>query len=92
MLKGSDTIAITENGIGFLKAKKPFSCNKNLCNILSMSVIYAILASLINGRASAMGRIEGQIKRFFKNVSPDNIRYHIMWLLKKDMIRMKGGE
>lgn len=89
MLNARAKIAISKNGIGFLKTKKTLSCPRSLHKVLSMSIIFAILISLAEQPASTMGRIEEETKRVFKNMSSDNIRYHIMWLLKKGMVKIK---
>lgn len=89
MLDERAKITISKNGREFLRTKKTLFCDEELYRVLSMSVIYAILSLLLERTVSSMGRIIGQIKQNFKNISADNIRYHIMWLSKKDMVKVK---
>ncbi len=89
MLSNEDKIAITQNGMGFLRAKKIPYIPPELKEILSLSMIFMILTFLLNRRILKIGKVETHIKRIFREASSSNIRLHIMWLLKKDLMTLK---
>ncbi len=89
MLSNEDKIAITQNGMGFLKAKKIPHIPAELKEALPLSMIFMILTFSLNGGIIKISKVESHIKRIFKWASHDNIRFHIMWLLKKDLIALK---
>jgi len=88
ILAGGDKVAISDNGTEYLKDKKDLGCPDSLRDLLSMSVIFEMLSSLAAKKASTVSAAEEGAKKVFKKRSLDNLRYHIMWLLKKDLIRV----
>jgi glycosyltransferase involved in cell wall biosynthesis len=91
ILNKKTRVSISENGTLFLKFRKlSFKIEKELLDILSFRVIFIILSLLSRENAVSIGKIEKYLKSNF-NVQVSLVRYHIMWLLKKDLIRRLSG-
>lgn len=88
ILNERDRISITKDGQLFLKLKKlPFGIEKELHGTILIKIIYIILTLLLKKSNASIGDVERHAKNIFK-VQLFLIRYHIMWLLKKGLIKV----
>jgi glycosyltransferase involved in cell wall biosynthesis len=82
-------ITITEFGISFLRTIKLPYIPGELYERISQRMVFIILTFLFKEKSTTMGEVESHAKKIFKIVSPDIIRYHMMWLLKKGFISLR---
>ena len=80
-------IAITEEGERLLKTKK-FATGIPLLNIINPQMVLLILFYLRERQSVSIGRIKEHVNKLFKEISPDKIDYHIMWMLKHYLIEV----
>lgn len=89
ILDGKTKITITKGGLLFLKTKKfPFGMPEELEHIIAIKIIFMVLISLNEKEGAAISAVEGNIKSILK-VRPQAARFHIMWMLKKDLLKLQ---
>lgn len=88
ILNRSSRIAIDKNGLEFLKIKAlPFKIQRELLSIISIKIIFIILDFLHRREDASIGKIEGYCQKILKS-ELNIIRYNIMWMLKKGLLRV----
>ena len=87
-LDSKTRIAITKSGLLFLKIKKlPFKIQEELLTVVSINIIFIILAFLLEKKCATIGETENYTKNILK-INADISRYNIMWMLKKDLLML----
>ncbi|MEW6008741.1 MAG: glycosyltransferase family 4 protein [Candidatus Omnitrophota bacterium] len=88
VLDGRIRLTMSKNGLLFLKLKKlPFKIPEELQEVISLPVIYIILLFLFDNKNATID----QLVKYANDISHAELslaKFHIMWLLKKDLIRL----
>ena len=81
-------VAITKNGFSYLKTRKlPFKIQEELEDVILIKAIFIILTFLLGRRNAAIAQIQAYAKKIL-NTKTSVIKYNIMWLLKKGLIKL----
>ena len=88
ILDEKTNVLISEYGRMFLKIKKfPFVVQPELKNTISAQIIFLILSFLLGRGEATIEDIENHAARITGRPSLYSVRYNLMWLLKKGLIR-----
>jgi len=90
ILNRNNNVVITEKGTLFFKDLKEWSIPAAFQGVVSARVIFIILSFLSKEKIGNIDRIQRHVNSLFiKNkLARYKITYHILWLLKKDLIRL----
>lgn len=88
VLNRKKRIGISARGIFLLKTKKLPRFPEEAVEGLSQRMIFIILLFLFEAKIATLEKIEKQTIKYFPSTPLDNIRFHVLWLLKKDLIRI----
>ncbi|MGD0336676.1 MAG: glycosyltransferase family 4 protein [Candidatus Omnitrophota bacterium] len=90
ILDGKTRIGITEKGLSFLNSKKlPCDIEGQLTGVIYIRIIFAVLSYFCRNDYGRISEVERYASGFIgRSLSTAISRHHIMWLLKKGMIRV----
>jgi hypothetical protein len=80
-------ISLTEEGMRFMKTRK-LTAGIASSNLIVPQVVFLTLFYLKERKNSNIGKIGSYIRELFKEVSSDNINYHVMWMLKYNFVEV----
>jgi D-inositol-3-phosphate glycosyltransferase len=86
MLEDETNIAITDQGSSLLRTKKMPAYPAELQDKISRKAVFLVLMYLLDKRAVPLNDVEGYLQKLFKGMSSSQIRYHVLWLIKKNCI------
>ena len=86
MLEDETNIAITDQGSSLLRTKKMPAYPAELQDKISKKTVFLVLMYLLDKRAVPLNNVEGYLQKLFKGMSSSQIRYHVLWLIKKNCI------
>lgn len=88
-LNKNHKVAISKEGAFFLENLREKSISEVFKGVISMRIIFIILSFLRKAKLSTTKEIQAHVKSIFAKAKlPEYaITYHILWLLKKDLIR-----
>jgi hypothetical protein len=91
ILDAKTKLGITKEGLEVLNSKK-LSCSidSRTISFTSMRIIFAVLSCFCNNDSLMVSEIERHSAVFTKSGSTGAIRHHIMWLLKKGMLKVSS--